>query len=482
MRKIMNEKSQLEEYVSSENRTRNAKAEMLMEKWKKKKGLNLDKGQFEKIYEASPAKARNLAIVLENQEKYLRTLTETQISDTFKGTPQTIVKVIRLGYPNSVRGDVFSEFAMGSMKDSIYKVESTYDKTKRGATANNVMYESTSDRFASEIERTDAVPGTGATNYTAVSLATVPLRPYTARLLLNGFPVANDNGSGIFVGSALSTTTPSTIAYDTGAYDITFATAITAADSFAIEYHFNSEVEALYGEQGQVNVKLVPNDFIAKPYPIGFSWSKMFEFYMNDLGMDGQEALISAGADELKKTLDFQCFGLANQASKWTAAVDFDTDWSSAGSDSDYAHTQSVVKALRNASQKTYDSIMRGGEATSYACGPKAATYLTGHKGFIADTSTPAVGAYKFGTLNGVPLYQVPSDIVATNEILSIYKNNREDANDAAICAGTYLNFYRTPTVEYNSFHSEASIAYFGHLKIMEPKYVTKVSLKNLPA
>lgn len=480
MKHIMEEKSRIRE-AQAEDRTRNAIADRLIEKWSKKKGLNLDRGKFEKIYESSPRKARNLAIVLENQEKYLKTLTETQISNAFQGTPQTVIKVIRLGYPNSVRGELFTEYAMTTMKDTMFKIETVYDKTKRGATINNVMYESNADRYASEIERV-TVSATATDTFTG-TLAVVPARPYTVRLLLNGFPVASDNGSGILVGSVLSESTASTIDYTTGAYSIVFATALTTADAYTVEWSHNSEVSTLYGEQGQVNVRLVPYDFRAKPYPIGFSWSKMTELLMNDqLGLDGQEVFISAGADELKKSLDFQAIGLANQASRWTTPVTFDTDWAAAGSDSDFAHTQSVVKALRNASQKTYEAIMRGGEATSYVCGPKAATYLTGHKGYIADTSMPSVGAYKFGTLNGIPLYQVPSDVVATDEILCTYKNNREEANDSALTCATYLNFYQTQTLEYSSFHKETAIAWFGDLKIQESKYITKVKLENLPA
>ena len=484
MKRIMQEKAQMQEVVSQENRSRNAYADRLIEKWSKKRGLALDGGKFEKIYEANPRKARNLAIILENQEKYLKTLTETQISTAFQGTPQTVIKVLRLGYPNSVRGDIFTEFAMTSMKDTIFKIETIYDKTKRGATAGKVMYESAADRYPSEVERVD-VTATATANFKG-TVSPAPIRPYTVRVLLNGFPVANDNGSGVLIGSVLSQSTPSTIVYegdDAGNYDITFATALTTADTFTIEYSHNSEVSTLYGEQGKVNVQLVPYDYRAKPYPIGFSWSHMSELLMNDqLGVDGQEVLISAGADELKKALDFQALGLGMQASRWADAVEFDTDWAGSGSDSDFAHTQSVVKALRNASQKTYDALMRGGEATSYVCGPKAATYLTGHKGFVADNSMPAVGAYKFGTLNGIDLYQAPSDIVPTDEIMCVYKNNREEANDSAVTIGSYIPLYQTQTLEYSSFHKETALAFYGDMRINEGKYITKVKLTNLPA
>lgn len=486
MKQIMNEKAAMQEQIQEEQASRNSHAERLMEKWSKKKGLDLDNGKFAKIYESNPRVARNLAIILENQEKHLKSLTETQISNAFQSTPQTVVKVIRLGYPNTVRADLFTELAMTTMKDTMYKIESIYDRTKRGATTGNVMYESTADRYASEIESVD-VSATATATFVG-TLPVVPIRPYTVRLLLNGFPIANDNGSGVLIGTGLSTVTPSTIDYTAdsvtgGDYSITFASALTTADTFTIQWSHNSEVSDLYGEQGQVNIQLVSYDFRAKPYPIGFSWSKMTELMMESaLQNDAEEVLITAGADELKKSLDFQAIKMAYGGSKWVAPVEFDTDWSTAGSDSDFAHTQSVVKALRNASQNTYNSLMRGGEATSYVAGPKACTYLTAHKGFVSDNTMPAVGAYKMGTLNGIPVYQAPADIVPTNEIMCVYKNNREEANDSALVTGTYVPMYRTATLEFNSFHKETAIAFFGDMRLNNPKYVTRVSLKNLPA
>jgi len=481
MKQIMEEKGSAQEHLEEENASRNRIADRLIEKWSKKKGLDLDNGGFAKIYSASPRKARNLATILENEERHIRSLTETQISNAFQGTPQTVIKVIRLGYPNSVRGDIFTEYAMTTMKDTIYKIETLYDRTKRGATQNNVMYESTSDRYASEINSVD-VSATATTTFTG-SLGVVPLRAYSVNVLLNGFPVGNDNGLGVITGSALSTGTASTIDYTSGAYSLTFASALTTNDTFTIRWNENSEDSTLYANQGQVNVRLVGYDFRAKPFPIGFSWSKMTELLMESaLQNDAEEVLISAGADELKKSLDFQALRLAYSASKWTTAQDFNADWAAQGSDSDFAHSQSVTKALRNASQKTYNALMRGGNATSYVAGASAATYLTMHKGFVYDNAMPAVGAFRMGTLNGIPVYQAPSDIIPTAEILCVYKNNREESNDSAIVTGTYIPLYRTQTLEFNSFHKESALAFFGDMRIQEGKYVTRVTLSGLPA
>ena len=479
MRKIIESKTQINEVIQEEVAGRNMVADRLIEKWSKKRGLGLDKGGFEKIYEASPRKARNLATILENQERHLTSLTETQISSVFNSTPQTIVKVIRLGYPNSVRGEIFTDWAMQTVKDSFYKVETTYDRTNRGATAGKITYENTSDRYASEVME-EVVPPAAATHFGG-TLSVAPLRPFTVQLMVNDQIVATDNGSNLFVGAALSTSVASTIDYITGVFDVTFASALHLSDDVLIRYFYNSEVEALYNEQGQVNLNLVAYDFRAKPWHLGFSWSKMTELYMDSaLSMDAEEALISAGADELKKSLDFQALKMAYRGSKWATAEIFNTDWAAAGADSDYAHTQSVTKALRNASGKTYAALMRGGDATSYVCGQKAVTYLTNHKLFTPNTSPVAVGAYLAGNLGGVPVYQAPSDVVPTDEIMCVYKNNREESNDSALVCATLVPMYRTDTLEYKNLYKETGLAHFGDLRLMTHQYLTRVKLTSL--
>jgi hypothetical protein len=39
--------------------------------------------------------------------------------------PSSLLKVVRIAYPNSTRGDVFKEFAMKSPSDSIYYLKPT---------------------------------------------------------------------------------------------------------------------------------------------------------------------------------------------------------------------------------------------------------------------------------------------------------------------------------------------------------------------
>ena len=106
MRKEMNEafkreeqKGQLSERVDFTNR--------LFEKWSKKR--NLGEGMID-LMNNNASKARSLALILENQEKHLQALTETTISSAFSTTPENVLRVVRLGYPNSVRGELFLDY------------------------------------------------------------------------------------------------------------------------------------------------------------------------------------------------------------------------------------------------------------------------------------------------------------------------------------------------------------------------------------
>ena len=482
MRRIMESKNMSEAQMALEQKNRESKTEgdILVEKWAHKAGLDLDHGKLYDIYESNPRKARNLAIVLENQEKHLSTLTETQVSNAFLTTPQTIIKVIRLGYANSVRGDIFTEFAMSTMKDSLYKIETTYDRTARGATAGAVTYESTADRYASEIMLDDIVV-TATTTFTG-TFDTTPIRPYTLTVYKDGEPIGRDDGAGNIVGTGLTTAT-STIDYTTGAYTLTFATALTTANTLSIQASFNSEISTNYEQIGQTNINLVAYDYRAHQYPINFNWSVQAELMMqSSLKQDLGNILIDSGSDELKKELDFQAVRLAYSGSKWHDPVEFNADFASAGADSPEANAQYLPVKLRQASQLTYQALMRGSNPTSYVAGPSACAYMTQIRSFAVDNTMPDVGIFKMGTLGGIPVYQAPTAIVPDDEIMCVYKNNREESNDSALAIGTYVPMYKTPTLEYSTFNKSMGVAFYGDMKLMTKQYITRVKLNGLSA
>ena len=483
MRELMHNKTQ--EQVEDEGRSlmteRNEKADQLIEKWSKVRGLDLGDSLTE-MAQDQPEKARNFALVLENEQKHLKRLTETQISDTFSTTPSNVMRVIRLGYPNSVRSEVFREFSMQRMKETVYKLSPSYSKSKRGATAGENIHEHDYTSYASEM--TEDVIATSATDtfdQDGTALTVAPIRPWTVRVYLNNEQVATDNGSGNLIGGALSTSTPSTIDYDTGDYTLVFASALSATDDLIFQYGYNMEDEDLYlQEGGETELLLKPHEFRAHPYPIGFSFSHMAELLAEDaLQVDAQEALVSGGADALKKALDYLPLKLAMRSAGWTAPVSFNTDFAAAGSDSDWAHAQALSGAIEQAGDKMYEALNRGGVSVIVG-GPKAITYLKKHQLYRPTGQQPQVGAHRVGELDGKPVYKVPSDIIPTDEILTLFKNDREDSLDVPIAIGTYIPLYRTNVTEYNTFVKKGAMAHYGDVRLMEKRYMAKVKLDGL--
>jgi hypothetical protein len=55
-------------------------------------------------------KACNLAIMLEKQARHMARLSEAQYSSAFAATPENMIRLVRLAYPNSIRDKVFTEF------------------------------------------------------------------------------------------------------------------------------------------------------------------------------------------------------------------------------------------------------------------------------------------------------------------------------------------------------------------------------------
>jgi hypothetical protein len=67
-----------------------------------------------------------------------------------------------------------------------------------------------------------------------------------------------------------------------------------------------------------------------------------------------------------------------------------------------------------------YDEINRGGVSRLVA-GPAACSYMHLNSGYSPTGLQPQNGSYQFGELDGRPLFKVPSAIIPTNEILTVF-------------------------------------------------------------
>lgn len=473
MRKAMQEaaiKEQRKQHLSE----RNERADRLIEKWSKRPGMAGER--MIEVAGKSPAeqnRIRNLAIILENQENHLKALTETQISNSFQTTPENVMRIVRLGYPNSIRGEVFLEWAMESARDSIYYLSPVYSDTARGATANTVTHESGAYRYASEIEVEALGTGDGSTVTFGITVANPPLRPYSVKVFDANEQVGADDGAGNIVGTGVSA---GTINYTTGAISVTYSTAPDATNALTVEYKFDSEVDTQYADLGSVELQLRDYQFRARPWPLYVSWSKMTELLLGTtLNIDAEEALVRGAADELKKSLDFYSLRMAYQASLKNSLVTFDKTGATGESEADRAQVQ--TRAFDEAGDTIYNALQRGG-VTKMMANPAAIRYMKLHRRWQDAGAQPAIGAYRVGSLDGIDVYKVPNSILpdptGEGQAVAIWRNE-EVPEDVSIAFGSLVPLYKSNNLEFKELYTETGMAFFGDMQVLRSEYLVRI-------
>jgi len=83
---------------------KSARSDRLREKWARVPEIGSG------IKAMSDTKGRNLAVMLEKQARYMAKMTEATYSSAFAATPENMIRLVRLAYPNSIRDKLFTEF------------------------------------------------------------------------------------------------------------------------------------------------------------------------------------------------------------------------------------------------------------------------------------------------------------------------------------------------------------------------------------
>lgn len=455
----------------------------LIESWEKKEGMELNNGVLAEMAENDIYKAMSMVNLLENTEKSLSyKLKEYQTSSYLGVTPQEIVKVFRFAYGNSVSPDLFNFWAMSSVKDTFYKIETQYSNTSRGATAGNTVYENYGDggRYTTSFGEDSFVGDDASTNYTG-TLTTVPLLAYSIKVFGDEGIIAVDDGDGNLSATNDAVDISGTINYTTGAYDFTFGSAVASTTTITIQYNFDLEQEDLFDEINSVTLALVPYDFRAKFHSMEASWHRMAEeVSQSKLGRSARQDLLDGIADTVRKSQDeFFCKQAVRQAG-WASAITFDTDFSAAGADSDYANAQSLFSEFENARTLTYDALGRFPARTNLLVGAKAKAYLRKLKGYTVNTNKEEIGFFRDGEVAGYNVYVAPANVVDTSDIYLIGKGKDATSTDAAISVGMYKGQVTSDELEYSSFKNQVGLGYMMDWKIMNTKMVTKIELENL--
>lgn len=482
----------------------------LKEKYSKSKGLAFGNGKLDEMFEKDSKKASNLLLFLENseiqakrnptiaqnvlQEQAINSMNGGQLREAMQTggamqlmLPTDIVKISRIAYTNSIAQDVFDVWGMSSMKDSLYKLETTYGSTARGATAGDVTYENYGEgRYPSTFEQEACTSADSGVTWTK-TLSYAPLIPFKVSVFLDGVQVAVDNGAGTLVGADLSTVTPSTINYTSGAISIVFASAVSggASADVTVQYAYDFEDPTLFPQTGSVLLNLVEYQYSAILYPLEVEWTRFSEDLMNSkLGLSAKDMLIAGAGDEFRKAFDERCIAKGIKASSWATPITFDTDFATAGADSSYAHAQSVVTAIVNAENLTYDALGREADETNIVCDSNSYAYLLKHNKFETVKPTSKVGIFQVGVLDGRKVYKAPKSVInptaGTGKMYLFGKSVEAQNVDAPVSVGTYGTGITTNPVELKNFNSQMGLGVYADSRINNKYFATSVVLSNL--
>lgn len=448
---------------------------LLEEKWMKREGLN--EGLLE-MYAGNKAKARALAIAMENQEFHLQNLTEDQISTSFQTTPHNVLRVVRLGYPNSIRDEIFMDWPMETARDAIYYLTPVVGNTKRDGTAGGSIYDNFDYRWSSEITEVAVATANGVLLTWSGTFSPGILRPFSVKFFVSEGQVAVDDGNGKLTGPLLNAAGTNTINYTTGAYTITFTAAPANLALVMAQFFFNSEDSTQFSEVADIQLQLRDYQFRVKPWPITFGYSKMTELLLGTtLNIDAEEALIRGAGDELKKALDFFALRLAYRVSKGNTVTNFNV--TGAVGEAEVLRMNAFSRSIGQAGNYILNTLNRGG-ITKLVGGPNAIEQVKLHSRFKADGAQPAVGAHKVGSLDGIDMYKAPSSIIPTDTILGVYKNP-EVPEDVSIAFGTLIPLYVTQALEFKNMNTQRGLAHFGDAQVLNPAYIVPIVLGNIP-
>jgi len=516
---------------------RNYRADKLVEKWSRipEVGKNI-----KNLVESD---ARNLAIHLENQARFMSRLNEAQMSSSFQGlSPENMLRLVRLAYPNTIRNKLFTEFAMESAKDSIKYIRPVYTNTQWGKDMSNrtfgvggldsetdsgdpwningdealqaadyrkAMYETTEDRYVHEMA--NAVIGADPTNIvigkkdiadpaagTYVVFGTVDgagpkefgemgyIDGYSALFGADGesdpLAVQAKTGGNLANNGDWLVKSGKDIVIEKVAEGVFKLTGDDAAEVVKGYGRFNSEGDFQGDFLGEVELVMTDYWFRPRPTAIGVTWSQLTELVLDtSFGVSAEELLVDYAGQEIKKALDFRAVKIAYQAAKMNPArytVTFNAASGDTTNDS-YLHTaQTFSQAIERVGDTMFNDINRGG-VSRIVGGPAAVTYLRLNSGFSTRGAQSRVGGHQVGELYGIPVFKVPSNVIPDDELVCIWKNDENEA-DVSIAFGTLVPFFSTGIIQRKNFYKEAALATYGDWSILNKRYMGVIKLTGL--
>jgi hypothetical protein len=245
---------------------------------------------------------------------------------------------------------------------------------------------------------------------------------------------------------------------------------------------FNSENDLTGEYLGEVELIMTDYQFRPRPLTLGVTWTKLTELVLDtSFGVSAEEMLLDAAGQEIKKALDFRAVHYAYGAQAQMAGdqvVSFDAAAGNTGDDSYFHTAQLITQSIARIGDLQLNKLNRGG-VSRIVGGPAAVTYLSLYKGFTTKGAQPKIGGHQVGEIDGIPVFKVPSSIIPDNELLTVWKNDQNEA-DVSIAFGTLLPFFSTGALQRKNLYQEAAVARFEDQQVLQPGYLGKIKINNI--
>jgi hypothetical protein len=477
-------KNELQERIQ----TRNVQGKMLYEKWQKTdicREVSEKNPDIRKVMESNPSKAVNIARALNNQERYLQTLSESVISTNFSVRPENLLRAVKIGVANSNRGDFATEYPLQTTDDAIFYIWMTYESALRGSAAGQKIYENINQFYAGEqaISSTLATGNGVTTNFTLAPVSPLPIIRRTISIIVDGAIVAKDDGDGTLSdftsGTILDTSSTNTVDYDTGVVVLNFAVAPANGAPIQVMYNWSSEDSDNFASMGTVGISIEKKRFNARPMPLGYSYSAMTQITFETTGLgNAEELLMMTVGDEHAKSRDYKAIQRMRQIAKGNALATFNADFAAEGEVSLKSHAQNITKAIGEVSATIYDDIKRG-QINKAIVGSKVLPFLKLHDLWVDDLTQPRSGVYKAGRLSDIDIFVCPNDtnILQNDELLLTYKNPQEGL-DLSVVFGVLTEI--DAALKYPEFYTKGYKATVEDSIVINTKFCRLMQLQNI--
>ena len=475
------DKRQIQERLQEEIQNRRVLQEKLYEKWSKNTVGGKD---LQKVMQSNPTKAKNIALALHMQEKYLRGLSEAIVSTSFSTRPENLLRAVKIGVANSNRGDIFTEYPLQTTDDAIFYIWMTYEQSLRGSTAGERVYEKINQFYAGEQSIEAKGTGNGSTKaYTCAATTYLPVIPRTVNIIVNGALVAKDNGDGTISdftsGTILDTSSTNTVDYTTGIVTLNFVNNVPNGHVIKVMYNWSSENSTNFDSLGTVGITLEKKRFNARPMPLGYNYSMMTQIALETTGIgSAQDLLMTTVGEEHAKSRDYKAVQRARQIANSNATASFDCDFAAVGEISLKSHAQNILKGINEVGASIYDDIKRG-MINKAIVGSRVLPFLKLNDLWKDDMTQPRSGLYKAGQLSDIDVYVCPAqaDMVMGTDMILTYKNPQEGL-DLSIVFGVLTEI--DAALNYPEFYTKGYKATVEDSIVVNPKFCRLLQLTNL--